>query len=252
MVKAKIYPYNPHSESAKALANALNIKRVKHHGKPLRTDVLINWGASKINRAVLAGRILNVPESVENASNKLQAFKLMEGRVAHVPFTESIVEASKWVEEGFSVVQRNVLNGHSGNGIEIIDRAEGPGGLTEAPLYTKYIKKDQEYRIHVSQGEVIFQQRKARKKEVPDDEVNWQVRNLAGGFIFANADVVAPDNVRNEAVSAVASLGLDFGAVDVLYTKRGEAYVCEVNTACGLAGTTLNKYVEAMSKFLNN
>jgi len=252
MVSLKLYPYNPNSESAKALAEALNIKRVKHHGKPLRTDVLINWGATKINREVLAGRILNVPESVGNASNKLQAFKLMEGITTTVPFTESIVEASRWVAEGFSVVVRHKLNGHSGDGIEIIEPAEGPGGLTKAPLYTKYVKKRDEYRIHVFQGEVIFQQRKARKKEVPDDEINWQVRNLAGGFIFANADVVAPDCVRREAIAAVESLGLDFGAVDVLYTKSGEAYVCEVNTACGLAGTTLNKYVEAVSKFLQN
>lgn len=245
-----IYPYKPGSESAKALAQALNIKRAKHHGKPLRTDVLINWGSSEITRAISSRVVLNSPESVGNASNKLQAFKLMEGRVSHVPFTESIVEAQKWLAEGFSVVRRAILNGHSGNGISIHEPDGDVEDLKGAKLYTKYIKKDQEYRIHVFQGNVIFQQRKARKKDVPDDEVNWKVRNLAGGFIFANVDVVAPDAVRNQAVAAVQCLGLDFGAVDVLWTHAGEAYVCEVNTACGLSGTTLTKYSEAFVTFL--
>lgn len=244
-----VYPYKPGSESAKALAQALNIKRAKHHGKPLRTDVLINWGASQINREILAGRILNVPQSVRNASNKLQAFKMMEGRVATVPFTESRQEAIDWTIEGFHAVVRHKLNGHSGEGIEIVNINDP---MPEAPLYTKYIKKDQEYRIHVFNGEVIFQQRKARKKDVPDEEVNWKVRNLAGGFIFANVDVVAPVCVRDAAIAGVHALGLDFGAVDVLFTKQGEAFVCEVNTACGLAGTTVEKYSQAIVQFLAN
>jgi glutathione synthase/RimK-type ligase-like ATP-grasp enzyme len=147
------------------------------------------------------------------------------------------------------VVVRKLLNGHSGAGIEIVDHTGLDVELPEAPLYTKYIKKDQEYRIHVAGGEVIFQQRKARKLEVKDEEVNWQVRNLAGGFIFANDGVVAPDFVLQEALKAVVSLGLDFGAVDVLTTKKGEAYVLEVNTACGLAGKTIDAYVKYFNSF---
>ena len=38
-----------------------------------------------------------------------------------------------------------------------------------------------------------------------------------------------------EATKAVAALGLDFGAVDVIYNEKyGRAYVLEVNTAPGL------------------
>lgn len=249
----KIYAYKTGSKSARALADALGIKIVKHEGKRLnmRGSTLINWGASGVARDIVNKTILNAPEAIARASNKLKTFELFkEHGVPSPEWTTDVDVAAEWVNQGFSAVQRNKLTGHSGEGIEIIEPAEGPGGLTKAPLYTKYVKKDQEYRIHVFRGEIIFQQRKARKKEVPDEEVNWKVRNLAGGFIFANVDVVAPDSVCRAALAAVDALGLDFGAVDVITNKKGEAFALEVNTACGLEGSTLEAYRKVFSQFV--
>lgn len=244
----KLYPYSPASASAKALANALGIKRLKHEGRLVVEQDIINWGSSHISRPFDGCRVWNMEHAVANACNKLTTLTLLQqAGVAHPQFTEDRGEAVEWLMDG-SVVARTVLNGHSGQGIVIM---ENGGDLVDAPLYTRYIKKDQEYRIHVFQGEVFFQQRKARKLDVPNEEVNWKVRNLAGGFIFANADVVAPEDVRHCARLAVNALGLDFGAVDVLTEKgTGKAYVLEVNTACGLQGTTLDKYVEQFQGLL--
>jgi glutathione synthase/RimK-type ligase-like ATP-grasp enzyme len=248
----KIYPYKQGSASAKALAQALGCKVLFREGKPIKRDpVVINWGSSRIDR-VINSVVLNRPHAVANAANKLTTLKLFkEAGVACPEWTESYQEAFKWLDTGISVVARHVLNGHSGNGIEISHSTdlELPERFNDAPLYTQYIKKDQEYRIHVAGGEVIFQQRKARKKEVPDEQVNWQVRNLAGGFIFANADVVAPDNVQAVAIAAVEALGLDFGAADVITNKKGQAFCLEVNTACGLAGKTIDAYVNFFQQF---
>ncbi len=101
--------------------------------------------------------------------------------------------------------------------------------------------------VHARNGEVLDVQRKARKKEVPDEQVTWKIRNLAGGFIFARGDCNPEEGVKEQAVKAVDALGLDFGAVDIIYTKKKEVLVLEVNTACGLVGTTLDKYVEAFN-----
>jgi D-alanine-D-alanine ligase-like ATP-grasp enzyme len=50
---------------------------------------------------------------------------------------------------------------------------------------------------------------------------------------------------------AIKSLGLDFGAIDMIYNeRRNQYYVLEVNTACGLTGTTLDKYVEVFKEFV--
>ena len=48
----KIYPYKVGSESARKLAEALNVKRIKHEGNPVYAEKLLNWGASSIAREI--------------------------------------------------------------------------------------------------------------------------------------------------------------------------------------------------------
>lgn len=246
----KLVSYKMGSQSAKDLANALGIKRLKHEGRPLRVrDTLINWGCSNIpDRIEWTGQILNHPSAVSRAANKLKAFQLFDENEIECPaWTTNKEYAAVWLIEGNTVVCRTILNGHSGQGIVLANKREE---IVDAPLYTFYVKKDQEYRLHVSGDKVFFVQRKARKKEVPDDQVNWQIRNHQNGFIYANQDVEVSDAMKNTAVAAVEALGLDFGAVDMLTTKQGDHAVLEVNTACGLAGTTLDKYVEMIKGYL--
>ena len=251
----KIYSYNKGSAGAKSLAVALNIKRIKHDGVPFnaRGSIVINWGSSVFNRSILNARIINRPEQVALASNKLSSFKAMNGAVCTPSFTESPEEAFKWLLGGGFVVARHKLNGHSGEGIEILK--PGPEAdiedLPKAPLYTKYIGKKEEYRIHVSRGKVFFVQRKARALEVPDDKINWQIRNHANGFIYANKDVEVADEAKTQAIMACNSLGLDFCAVDIILGVDRKWYVLEVNTAPGLTGTTLDRYVEMLKEIVN-
>ncbi len=242
----KLYAYNPKSKSAKALALGLGIRRLRHNG-PKIVDKILNWGSSAINRNVGA-IIINKPEAIKTASNKLHSFNSLNGHVDIPQFTTSLDEANKWLAKGVTVVCRHKLTGHSGEGIEIIKpKADKP--IPEAKLYVKYIPKAEEYRIHVIHDNAFFVQRKARTKDVPDDKVNWQVRNHANGFIYAHKDVEVPEEVRVMAVKAVKALGLDFGAVDIIYNeKKNKYFVLEINTAPGLYGTTLEKYVEIFQK----
>lgn len=90
---------------------------------------------------------------------------------------------------------------------------------------------------------VLLVQRKARDRSVPDDQVNWRVRNHSNGFIYVRQDVVAPTVVVDAAREVFAHTGLDFGAVDVVYNEqRASAFVLEVNTAPGLEGQTVQDY----------
>jgi len=245
-----IYPYMNGSKSARALADGLGIKILKREGVRRKVDVLINWGSSNPDRELEFKQVLNKWMSVYYASNKLRTFEAFkEQNVPTVEWTTDRHEAIEWVKQGHSVVIRNKLIGHSGEGIDIVEPADGENAITVAPLYTKYTKKKDEYRIHVFQGEVIFQQRKARKKDVPDEEVNWQVRNLAGGFIFANDGVAAPDSVQQAAIAAVKALGLDFGAADVGF-KDGDAVVYEVNCAPGLVNSSLKAYIDKFRQLM--
>lgn len=239
-----ILPYNKASQSAKLLAQTLGVRRVRHEGRPVRMNkTILNWGCSSIPQRVYHPdglNIVNNPVSVQVASNKLEAFRLLDGHVPVPPFTIWQDTALEWLADG-AVVCRTRLTGHSGEGIVIaLDSDE----VVPAPLYTKYIKKNQEYRIHVMGGEAFFIQRKARKLDVPDEEVNWKIRNHQNGFIYANQDVEVPEEYKEIAVEAVNILNLDFGAVDIISKKNGEPFILEVNTAPGLAGTTLEKYCD--------
>lgn len=246
----KLYPYNQGSKSAKALAQALGIKRLKREGKPVKVDCLLNWGVSAANfqRQIDYQGILNIPGAVSVATNKLRSFNAMKGRVSIPDFTEDAVEASKWLAKGATVVARTKLTGHSGEGVIIVEKE---GEIPPAPLYVKYVLKTEEYRLHVFRDKVFFIQQKKRNKDIPDDKVNWKVRNHGNGFIYAHKDVDVPEKAKEQAIMAIKTLGLDFGAVDIIYNKKQDRfYVLEVNTACGLEGTTLEKYVEVFKEFV--
>lgn len=249
-MRAFIYPYRNGSKSVKALAEATNAVRIKREGskfKPNPNKLLVNWGSMKLPPEYLKCKVLNRPDRVERAGNKLHAFnKLFDSRVRVPAYTDDEDVARRWLDCGYTVVARTKLRGMGGEGIVMMS---SPLDMVPAPLYTRYVKKTEEFRIHLFCNDVIFIQRKARKREVPDADVNWQVRNLAGGFIFANQDVEAPMGCVEEAVKAVAAMDLEFGAVDVIWNEKEQrAYVLEINTAPGLEGTTLEKYQEAVTK----
>lgn len=308
-MKAFIYPYKPGSESAKALSEGLGIKRIAHKNsrfKGAKDTLVINWGASKVSEEVSKCTILNLPQAVKMASDKLLAFtKWNEGKrnsrkvyvaggVHHLPahhevfegveddfigefnharygkikvleeapveadfvrtpeFTKDTHLAIQWLGMGYTVVERHILNGNSGAGIRLVEPGAGDN-ISACPLYVKYVPKKQEYRVHVCGGQAVDIQRKARRKDVEDDAVNWKIRNHDNGFIFArNEDGFVPPDVIEQAVKAVNILGLAFGAVDVIFNdKEQKAYVLEVNTAPGLSGTTLEGYVSRFKDYLD-
>lgn len=244
-----IHPYKTGSESAKVLAGAIGAKRLKLEGSRFKAKagrVVINWGCSTLPAEVLKCRVINHPNAVAIAANKLKAFAAMDTKARIPHYTADVIVAKEWLAAGFTVVCRTILNGNSGAGIVL---AENEEQLVKAPLYVKYVPKKQEYRIHVRDGEVVDVQRKARRKETPDDKVNWKIRNHDNGFIFARNDVACPEDVTEQAVAAVKAVGLDFGAVDVIFNdKEKQAYVLEINTAPGLSGTTLEGYAAAFLK----
>lgn len=244
MPKFRIYPYKQGSASAKKLAETLDGKVLKHVGskyRPRLGDVVVNWGAGA-PPVFAPATTLNADVGV--AQDKLATFKALGAAGVRIPDCfEGRAAANAAPANVFPLVCRTKLRGHSGDGIVIANNAEE---LVDAPLYTRYVKKKDEYRVHVLKDQAFFIQRKARKLD--NDKPNWLVRNLAGGFVFVEcpADEV-PADVVNQAVATVAALAIDFGGVDVIWNdKEGKAYVLEVNTACGLEDRTAERYKQAL------
>lgn len=242
----KLYSYNPNSQGAIALANALGIRRIKHNGSryiPRRGDCVINWGATSPPNNLIPF-MFNSPNRVSVVVNKLHAYNMLANFTPD--HTTDIELARQWCREGTAVVCRTVLNGQGGAGIVIANTEQA---LVQAPLYVKYKKKSDEYRVHVFNGTVIALQRKARRNDA--EKVNWQVRNHANGFIFQRHGFDIPQSVIDIALQVINISGLVFGAVDIIWNAREErAYVLEINTAPGLEGSTLEDYTRAFREYL--
>jgi hypothetical protein len=248
-MRFKVFPYKLESQSAKALAHGLNVLRVKPTYDARRRDVIINWGNSRPSAILHASHDLNKHEAIALACNKLKTFNKLDGLgFKHIPdYTIHPEEATAWLEEGNKVYCRQSLTGHSGNGILIADTV---GSLVNAPLYTKATKHKYEFRVHVFKGEVIDVQQKKRRIDYRGP--NTGIRNHSNGYIYARADIDVPQILLSSSIQAVNLLGLDFGAVDVGYRERdSRVFIFEINTAPGLVGTTLDKYVNTFKEYLN-
>lgn len=258
MENLKIYPYKLGSESAKMLAEALDAKRVKPDGRyvPKANHTVVNWGMGRnpnwLETAMYRGtNILNSPASVEIASNKLSALKHLDSAGIPVPgFTTSKEEVFHWLASGETVFARSELRGNSGEGITVITKedfiANGPSAVVDAPLYTKFIEKDTEFRVHVFNGEIIdYCEKKKMAKERRPENFNKHICSNDMGWVFCRNNILHNDDVKNVAKAAVAAFDLNFGAVDVIL-KNGKPYILEVNTAPGMVGTTIEKYKAAI------
>jgi hypothetical protein len=256
-MKPFIYPYKLFSSGAASIAANLDVLMIKEAGKFVHTAYrpVVNWGNPRLGRLKLDQPLLNKPESVNVAINKLATLnKLQECNVPIPEFTTSKAVALQWLNAGKVVFARTKLRSKGGDGciwykkqkgLEVVD----PNDLVDAPLYTLLFSKQHEYRVHVFKDKVIdFTQKK--KVEGFEKERDPYVRSHMEGWIFARESVTLPQSAEDAAVLAVRALGLDFGAVDIADNKDGLVCVFEVNTAPGLEGTTTVKYSEAITNWV--
>lgn len=260
----KLYPYNLGSASSRALANELGITRIKPENSRYNfrpNHLIINWGNSNLstNLTEAEGRILNHPSSIGTASNKLNTYHAFSIHDIPQPDLTTFKNvANEWLEGGHTVLGRDLMRGSGGRGITVYhpDEYSNLPDHVRHRYYTKYIKKRREFRFHVvttmmepssvNDYSVLFvQEKKRRASENRNDEnYNQYIRNHQNEWVFAhnNLDPI-PDSLITLAKKAVYSLDLHFGAVDVIYNQlQDQGYVLEVNTACGMEGTTLGIY----------
>ena len=263
MTKVAVYPYKQGSKSAVALAQSLEVKTLRLQNSTFKAKegkVIVNWGSTTMPEAFITSgaTILNDPAKLRAASNKRIFFEMTKNNPAapRVPaFTTSKAEAEEWFvpDKEVTVFARTVLAGHSGEGIVKVKSKEELAAIPEGTLLCLYVPKRREFRLHVAKGEGAFsiQEKKVRNETKAD--ADFEIRNLANGFVFARNELAdVPHDVKAQATLALDMVGLDFGAVDVIWNQRkNEAYVLEVNTAPGLEGQTVLDYTAMLKRKLN-
>ncbi len=217
--------------------------------RPAVTDVIVGWGAG--DRPDWHGRVpastiwLNKPSAVMKCVNKTASFRAFAAAgVRCVPFTTSRTEAGTWAQEGHRVMARNLTEGRDGEGAQVLNTIEEVRD-SGAGLFTLFIPKAAEYRVHVFNDEVIGVQQRARRDGATI--TNHHIRTSGNGWgLTRNWDVTIPTNMRDSARLAVSSLGLQFGAVDIGVDRFGRDFVFEVNSAPEVLGEGVNRYANAI------
>lgn len=158
-------------------------------------------------------------------------------------FTINAAEANTWLDQGHTVVARKLTHSSEGKGIIICEPGEP---VCPAPVYTKYKKKKKEFRVHIFKDQVV-QVLEKRRKSGYEGTADTKIRNTANGYVFCNGDVVEPDGLRDLALSASKVTNSDFRGVDIGWNeKKNELFVIEVNSAPGIEGSNVGKYVQTI------
>ncbi|CAB4132753.1 ATP-grasp fold, RimK-type [uncultured Caudovirales phage] len=182
--------------------------------------------------------------------NKIQQYDWFKANnIPALEYTTDCHVARQWLDEGHTVFGRKYLNASCGKGIVVLEPGDVDSTLesfAHLPVFTKYKKKKREFRVHVFKQNVVAVVEKKRRREF-NGERDTKIRNLANGYVFIQGVVDEPPGLRELAVSAATVSPSDFRGVDIGFNERNnELFVIEVNSAPGIQGTNVSKYLNAI------
>ena len=136
--------------------------------------------------------------------------------------------------------------GSRGNNIRVFEEGTQPYGCE---FYTQGVDIYREYRIHVVGEQVVRVQ--GKYLDFPEqDMTGGRVYNYANGYRFKTPQKLLPLQQEQEAIMAVKSLGLDFGAVDLIVDENKKHYILEVNTGPSCSPMTARAYITALAALI--
>lgn len=244
-------------------------------------DTVICWGTKTKDVINLANaNIFNHPNNIKTNRNKFSALKKMKEAGCKVaPFSENKNNME------FPIIGRTKYHqGGAGFWLCLNDDQVVKASAEGAQYFQNYINIKDEYRLHVVGGKVIYAVKKVARTNLKDAFVNHYtnyvtnyaekndvnidaklleftlrrlarkmatsvdmiVRSNARGWKFSSVNIPNLNaDLKKQAIKAVESLGLNYGAVDCCTTADG-SFIIECNTGPGLEGSSLNAWVTAL------
>jgi hypothetical protein len=182
--------------------------------------------------------------------NKLAQYKWFKQQgLSSLEFTTDKNVVKNWLDNECVVFGRQTLNGSEGKGIIIL---EGNVAIPTCPVYTKYLPKKREFRVHIFKNTVVGIVEK-RLKSGWTGPKNTKVRNTKNGYVFCQDLELSEqhrERINTLALAASKVCGSDFRGVDVGFNeKHDNFFLIEVNSAPGIEGTNVDKYVQVMKQY---
>jgi hypothetical protein len=190
---------------------------------------IINWG----NHIFSDDRHfkLNVPSAIANASNKGRARIILQEVGVKVPFTTQSPNLEVYRDMKYPVIVRPNFH-HGGQHFHVFNSLQELRGFlwgkNMADFYvSELFEKTTEYRVHCGHGKVLFIQ----EKPLVEGEIRAnQAVNHESWTVLKWSDF--HPGICRESILAVGNLGLDYGAVDIMYNAQNDTWaICEVNTS---------------------
>jgi hypothetical protein len=252
-MKTMIAYSNRSCVTGKELREALSGTR-KRTDRRAKCDLFIRWGSTEVFDNVRYKKELNSLEAVLRTTNKLQMLQTLQAAgIPVINFGNDVARLSEFVDREGGVYVRNR------QGVVRYDTTFNPA--TDLYFSQPVRFKRREYRVHVFNGQVL-----GAYEKVPLSLAEGQARNAetlpklfkSDTCRFIRCDLVVDENGLNPRVNAAAqqmcvdavrALGLTFGGVDLIRNKHGEFTMCEVNSAPGLNGLNVDRWVQAIREY---
>lgn len=235
------------------LADYLGVDGYENASNLSDHDSIIRWGSREsITNRLYFDQTIQSREAIRNASQKYDALQTFQEHNIPAPDTVRSRNNVGRVDDDSTDLSYPVLardDSHSqGTDIELILQGRDAYLISDADHYVDYIPVDLEYRMHVVDGEVIKVHEKRLRHEAEMSPPH--IRNSGNGWVFL--DPRDPEPAHDIAIDAVESLGLDYGAVDVIREEwTSDEYVLEVNSAPTLDEANLERYGDAFADMLD-
>lgn len=229
------------------MSNSLKVRLVSTKTKSKSLRLLQKALTEKLKYKVWRSaypKLLQNNLSYSDCKNKIFQYKWFEQEgINALPYTTDYEEAKAWVEDGKVAFARLLTKSSEGKGIVVCETIEQ---MPLAPVYTLYKKKKQEFRVHVFKDQVVTVLEKRKKKDYHEDR-DTRIRNTANGYVFCSNNIVEPPGIRELAIKAGRVTGSNFKGVDIGFNELlNELFVIEVNSAPGIQGSNISKYVEVI------
>lgn len=231
-----------------------NIEVLRNPSSIQRGEYLIvRWGSPRF--APLdenSEGILNQATKIEFNINKFMAHqKMFEDEVSVPRFWSSFNTArTECLNLGCDFLRRRKSHTQGRDIIRLSPRDNLPRNKRSG-YYVQMLEKDAEYRLHIFKDECIGLAKKEQR-----ENANPLIWNFENGWDLVyipqderEEDVPHYNKMKEESIKAIKSLGLDFGAVDLIMVGN-KPYVLEVNTAPKLYQT--KRYSKNIIKWMEN